>query len=195
MTAIRPDGPARTGAEPPPGRLHRARTFAVHEMRRFLVMFVYLWVLFGLFALHEDVVLNEHGIPYAFHGFALINALVLGKVMLVAEDLRLGRAFRARPLIYPIVTEAFTLAMLFIVVHVLEHLIGGLIAGQQVAASVPEIGGGGFQGLLCVAVILFITLIPFFAFRNIAQEVGPDRIRAMLFGTREDAGRPAGPSV
>ncbi|KAB1073768.1 hypothetical protein F6X51_10320 [Methylobacterium planeticum] len=150
-------------------------------------MFVYLWVLFGLFALHEDIVLRQHGIRFVFHGFALVNALVLAKVMLVAEDLKLGHRFQARPLIYQIVLEAFILATLFIAVHILEHTIGGLIAGETLAASVPSIGGGGMQGLFCVALILFVALIPFFGFRHISRELGPGRIKAMLFGRRESA--------
>jgi len=172
-------------------RLHTIEQIAVSEARRFLVMFLYLWLLFGLFALHEDIVLRDRGIGFAFHGFALVNALVLAKVMLIAEDLKLGHRLRARPLVYPIVTEALILAALFIVVHILEHVFGGLIGGQTLAASVPSIGGGGMQGLFCVAMILFVTLIPFFAFRHISAELGPGRIKAMLFGGVARAQPPA----
>jgi hypothetical protein len=165
-------------------RLRTMKQVAIDEARRFLVMFIYLWLLLGLFALHEDIVLRNRGIGFVFHGFALINALVLAKVMLIAEDLKLGHRLRAHPLIYPIATEALILATLFIVVHVLEHVIGGLIAGQRLAASVPSIGGGGMQGLLCVSLIMFVTLLPFLAFRHISRELGRGRIEAMLFGRR-----------
>jgi hypothetical protein len=111
-----------------------------------------------------------------------VNAAVLGKVMLIAEDLRVGERFRERPLIYPIVIESLMLSILFILVHILEHVIGGMIAGETLRASIPAIGGGGVQGLLCVGLILFVALLPFFAFRRITKEVGTARIKAMLFG-------------
>ena len=35
---------------------------AADEFRRFLVLFFYLWILFGVFVLNQGVVLREHGI-------------------------------------------------------------------------------------------------------------------------------------
>ena len=168
--------------------LDRAKAAARHELQRFALMFGYLWLMFGLFALLEHVVLSSHGIPFAFHGFAIVNAAVLGKVMLIAEKMRLARHFESLPLIWPILAESLMLSVLFIVTHILEHLIGGMIGGQKLAASVPAIGGGGIQGLICVAVILFVSMIPFFAFRYLARELGPGRIEALLFRPRPAGG-------
>jgi hypothetical protein len=50
------------------------------------------------------------------------------------------------------------------------------------AASLPEIGGGGFVGLASVTLILFVALIPFFAFRNLKRALGADRMNTLLFG-------------
>jgi hypothetical protein len=163
-------------------RRDKAIKVAGHELKRFLVMFLYLWVLFGLFVLYETVVLRERGVHFAPHGFAFFNALVLAKVMLIAEDLNLGGRLQPRPLIYPIVQESFLLTVLFIVVHVVEKVVIGLIHGEDLSASVPSIGGGGIEGLLCVAMILFVSLIPFFAFRRVSRELGPGRLRAMMLG-------------
>ena len=163
-------------------RARKAKQAIVHELKRFLVMFFYLWALLGLFVLNEKVTLREHGIHFAPHGFAFINALILAKVMLIAEDLNLGARLQPRPLIYPILTEAFMLSVLFICFHVIEKIGVGLVAGETLAASVPTIGGGGVIGLVCVAVILLISLIPYFAFRRVSRELGPGRMREMLLG-------------
>jgi len=135
---------------------------AVDEVKRFLVMFLYLWVLLG---------------------FALVNALVLAKVMLIAEDLRVGHWLRSRPLIYPILGESLIFTVVFICFHVVEDLVIGLFKEKTLRASVPVIGGGGLAGLLSVATIYFVALIPFFAYRNLGRELGPGRLNAMLFGT------------
>lgn len=102
--------------------------------------------------------------------------------MLVVEDLKLLRWLRPRPLIYPILCESLLLSLLFICLHVIEKLIAGVLAGKSAAASVPAIGGGGIVGLVCVAVMLFVALIPFFAFKHLARELGHGRLNAMLFG-------------
>lgn len=163
-------------------RAEKVKAAAIHEVKRFLVMFLYLWLLLGLFVLNEKVTLREHAIDFRPHGFALINALILAKVMLIAEDLNLGARLQPRPLIYPILIEALMLSVLFIVFHVIERIVIGLIGGETVAASVPSIGGGGLIGILCVSLILFVSLIPYFAFRRVSRELGPHRMREMLLG-------------
>ena len=155
---------------------------AAHEVRRFFVMFVYLWLILGFYVLSERIALAQRGTTIPAQGFALINALILAKVMLIVEDLDLGRWVRRRPLIYPILFEALLLSLLFIVFHIVERVIAGVIAGRSIAQSVPAIGGGGVVGLVCVAVMLFVALIPFFAFKHVARELGPGRLNAILFG-------------
>lgn len=167
----------------PGGRpAHSLKQRALEVLRRFLVLFLYLWVLFGLFVLNERIILHQRGINFSGQRFALFNALVLAKVMLVAQDLNLGRWLERRPLILPILHASVLFTLLFIVFQVIEDMIVGLIRGETVRASVPAIEGGGFVGLICVAVILFFALIPYFAFRNFSRVLGPGRMNALLFG-------------
>ena len=60
-------------------------------------MFADLWAMFLLFQIHQYVVLAQHHIPFTQFGVGLLNALVLAKVMLVADDLRLGEWRGRRP--------------------------------------------------------------------------------------------------
>lgn len=165
-----------------PTRRERVKHAAADLARRYLIAFLYLYVLLGVFTIHEDIALRARSIGFAPHGWALVNALVLAKVMLIAEDLRLGSRIKPHPLIYPIVIEAFLLAVLFIAIHVLEHLIAGMIHGEALAASVPIIGGGGVVGLAFTALSFFVALIPFCGFRQVWRAIGPDRMRALLLG-------------
>ena len=67
---------------------HGARSLkakAADEFRRFVVLFLYLWVLFGVFVLNQGVVMREHGINFPMLGFAFVNALVFAKVMMLFE--------------------------------------------------------------------------------------------------------------
>ena len=141
-----------------PGHHGSLKERAVDEGRRFLVMFLYLWAMFALFALHEKIILREVGASLPSEGFALVNALVLAKVMLVAEKLNLGGWLQGRPLIWPILHESFVFALLFIAVHYLEHTVVGWFHGETLRASVPAIGGGGIAGLLCTAVAMGVAL-------------------------------------
>jgi hypothetical protein len=179
---------------------HGARSLkakAVDEFRRFLILFFYLWVLFGVFVLNQGVVLREHGINFAMQGFAFFNALVFAKVMMLFEVFDPGRWLRKRPLIYPILYESLLLTVLFLVAHVLEKTIEGLLRGKTIADSLPGIGGGGLPGFVSITVILFIALIPFFGLRNLSLAMGEGRLYAMMFekpSAQEGEGRSATPS-
>ncbi|MGE3872452.1 MAG: hypothetical protein AB7F74_05795 [Parvibaculaceae bacterium] len=154
---------------------------AIEEFRRFTILFLYLWVLFGLFVLEETVVARQNDLSLLPHGFALINALVLAKVMLVTEDLDLARWLTGKPAAWTILYESALLTVLFICFHVVEKWAIGLFRGIGIAAGTPSIGGGGWLGLVVVALILFVSLLPFFAFKNVTRAIGARRMKEILF--------------
>lgn len=182
-----PEDPGRMERQPSVAgsHSHRRQTLrerAVEEAKRFLAMFVYIWMWSVLFEVHQWVVLRQVGTRAAITlGFAFFNALVLAKVMLIAEDLKLSRWLRPEPLIYPILGEGLIFSVVFIVFHVVEHVVIGFFKGETVAASVPVIGGGGILGLLSVTLIYFVALVPYFGFRHVSRELGKGRLNAMLF--------------
>jgi hypothetical protein len=188
---------ATTGARPSADTTGSSRRSLkdrfVHEATRFGLMFVYLWLVFGLFVLFERIIRHQMGLGYHSQGFALINALVLAKVMLVAEDLEFDRGLRGLPLVCAALGEAVLFAIVFIAFHVLESLAMGLLHGSTLAGSVPALGGGGFAGLVTVAAILFVVLIPYFAFRDIGRALGPGELRRLLFSPPAIAGTIAAP--
>jgi hypothetical protein len=185
---------AAAGANAHESRSLKAK--AAYEFRRFLILFFYLWILFGVFVINQGVVLREHGINFTLQGFAFINALVFAKVMMLFEVFDPGRWLRKRPLIYPILYETLLLTVLFLVAHVLEKTIEGLIRGKTIGDSLPPIGGGGLTGLLSITVILFIALIPFFGLRNLSLAMGEGRLWAVIFEqpSAEEGERRRGPS-
>jgi hypothetical protein len=162
----------------------------IHEVKAFLGMAVYLWICFGLFALHESIVLEQHHIDYKFYGFAVVNALVLGKIMLVAEDLHIGERFKNGPLVYPILYKSFLFSVVFICFDVVEEVIVGMVKGKTFLASVPSVGGGTLGGMLSVGTIITFALIPFFAFREVGRVVGERELHSLLFtrGRQADPG-------
>lgn len=63
----------------------------------------HLWVRFVLFEIHKLTILRAQNptIPLGYRaGFALINALILGKIILIAEVFHFGERFKDRPLVY-----------------------------------------------------------------------------------------------
>jgi len=154
---------------------------ASEEFRRFLVIFLYLWVVFGLLSLHKSIVLSQHHLDYEEHTFAFINAFVFAKVLLTAEYLRLGTRFSHKPLIYPILYKCFIFTVVLIAFHIVESVVVGVWHGNTIANSLPPMLGWNPHGLLAVGLICFILLIPFFGFREITRVIGQRQMRTLLF--------------
>ena len=176
-------GNARAPAEKRPDgkHHHNVKQKVVHEVRELVFIFLYLFVWFGLFTIHESIVLEQHHIGFTPYGFAAVNALVLAKVMLVAQDLHLGHRFEDRPLIYPVLLKSLLFAIVFICFHVVEHVIVGLWYGKGILQSMPGFGGGGIDGVIMVGVLMSVALIPFFAFTEISRVFGPAALQSLIF--------------
>ena len=56
-----------------------------------------------------------------------------------------------------------------------------IIASKPMAASFPAIGGGTWTGVAFVWAILAVSLLPFFALREIAALLGEGRLWALMF--------------
>jgi hypothetical protein len=160
-----------------------------HEMKVFFGIFLYLVVAFGFFVLAETLIERETGNNFVATGFAIVNAFVFGKVIMVAEHFRFGQFRRRRhPLAFAILVETLLFTGLLLVFHALEKSASGYIRHGSMWAEFDGLAKGGLLSVFCVIMMLFIVLIPFFAYRNLARELGGERLHTMLFAPREDPG-------
>ena len=165
------------------------RARAYEELRKFLIIFSYLWLVFFVFLVHEWAVLASNHISFRFYGLAVVNALVLSKIMLIAEALRFAEGLNDKPLVYPIAFKSISFSALLMVSYVVEEIVVGLFHGKTVAESFPQVGGGGLVGVLTVGGILCIALVPFFGFREIARVIGETNFRSLMLGpVKEERG-------
>src|SRR5262245_8959684 len=182
---------AAAASEEPASPKRSLKLQLLDELRKFLVIVAYLWLVFFVLFVHEWLVLAGHNISFRFYGLATLNALVLGKIMLIAENMRFTKRFDNRPLIVPIAYKSIVFAVLLLAAYIAEEIGVGLFHGKTAAESFPVIGGGGPAALLCVTAIMAAALAPFFAFREIARVVGAAEFRVLMLGAakepREDA--------
>lgn len=161
------------------------KTRAFEEFKRFVAIFLYLWVVFGLLSIHKSLVLSQRHLDQEEHTLAIINAFVFAKVLLVGEQLHLGRRWENKPLIYPILYKCFVFSVVLISFHVIESAVVGVWRGHTIADSVPPMFGWNPKGLLAMGGMGFILLLPFFGFREIARVMGRGEMRSLLLGGSE----------
>lgn len=154
------------------------------EFKRFVAIFLYLWVVFGLLSIHKSLVLTQRHLDQEEHAFAIINAFVFAKVLLVGEELRLGRRWESKPLIYPILYKCFVFSVVLLSFHIIETAALGVWRGHTIAESVLPMLGWNPKGIVAIGLMGFILLLPFFGFREIARVIGRKEMRILLFGRK-----------
>jgi len=153
---------------------------AYQGLKEYIAISFYLWLVFSLFVLYRAVLLSER-ISVVAHGEALINALALGKVMLVAQELHFAEKFKHKPLIYATVFRAAAFALILGCFKVLEEICVGLFHGKSAGESIVGVGGGTLNGILAMTAILAVLLIPFFAFTELRGIIGREKLTGLFF--------------
>ena len=161
---------------------------AIHEFKEYLVIVFYLWVVFGLLLLYKSVILKEQHVSSLAHGIALVNALVLGKFVLVARAFHLGDTADDVPLIYPAILKSALFSLVLAGCKILEDAAIGLYHGKSFSESIADLAGGTAYGILALTLIMFVTLIPFFAYGELQRALGADKLHGMFFHPHSSRG-------
>jgi hypothetical protein len=157
---------------------------AIHEGKEMLAIFLYLSFFFCTFTCYRRLVLHEEGIIYLHYGFALLNALILAKVILLGEQVRFGRKCDDRPLIFSTTFKVVLFSLFYLIFEVVEHIIGSLLHHKTVMSAFQEIIGVGRDELLARTLVILFALFPFFAFTEVGRVLGEGRLYALFFRNR-----------
>jgi hypothetical protein len=154
---------------------------ALAELKRYAVIVLYLWVLFALFGGYKRELLHENGISVWHQTFAIVNALIFGKVILIAQALSFGGNRKDRALVWSVLRRSLLFTIVLMLFHIGEEAIRAWFYGLPLSTAVADFGGGTWSGLLTYAAIFFVALIPFFAMQEIASVLGADALWSLVF--------------
>jgi hypothetical protein len=155
---------------------------AIEEFKVFWIIAIYLWIFLGSFTIYRRLIIAETGTAYLHYGIAVIEALVIAKVILIGGMFGFTRRFDDRPLIVPVLYKSILFAILVLLFGVVEHLVEGWLRKQGLFGGLREIGELGTYELGARVLMLIVAFVPFFAFGEIGRVLGPHKLAAMFFG-------------
>jgi hypothetical protein len=155
---------------------------AIHEFVEFAGIFLFLAFFLCALATYSMLLLSEFHVKYLSYALALINALVIAKVILIGEYVHVGRRYEARPLFLSAIYKTFLFSLLVFAFHAGEEVLKGLVHGVSVARAFHETRITEVVGR---SVIVFCMLIPLFVFRELRRVLGPDKFHTLFFRSRE----------
>ena len=154
---------------------------AIEEFRLFWIIAVYLAVMLAAFAWYRRFVLSAAGISYFHYWAAVIEALILAKVILIGEALGLGKRFEGSKLIWSVLFKSLVFGIFIGVFGVLEHLIEGLMHRESWDQIAHSLLSAGRDEILARTIMIIVSLVPFFAFWETDRVLGDHRLFHLFF--------------
>ena len=144
----------------------------LHEMIRYWLLVLYMAIFFAVFTSYRRLLLAHHGISYGEYGIAVIRAMVLAKVVLVAETMRLGRGYEDKPLIVPTLYKTFLFTVCVAIFDTAEVFIHGLLGGLGSTGAADEVISRFNYEWLSKVLVIFFAFIPLFAVGELRRVLG-----------------------
>jgi hypothetical protein len=173
----------------PSGKHKDLKKRLTHEMESYVVISVYLGVFLLSFAFYRRLLMEEYDLGYFQVGWVVMEALILGKIVLIGEALHVGEKLQDRRLFLSVLWKTFTFSLLVLAFKVLEHVAGALLHHKPVAEVFDLSGGRGIE-ILSRVELMAVAFVPFFAFRELGRVLGEGKLVEIFF--RKPSGRSPG---
>jgi hypothetical protein len=154
------------------------------EFKEYWLNVIYLMFVFAAFTQYRRLLLASYDISYTNWGFAVIESLILAKVIMIGSVLRIGRGLEKMPLIIPTVYKTVLFTLFVGLFTVVESVVKAVVEGDGPMAGIHLFFGKGHAEILANSLMLFAALMPFFAIKELERVLGPAKIRALFFTRR-----------
>src|SRR5579872_1922222 len=161
------------------------RERAIEEIKRFFYYTVSLTILFSIFNFYQRVLLNDFSNSTIPYGFSFIQALILAKIIMVADVAKSGERFSRQPLIFPVIYKTITFCFLLLIFTVIEHLILGIYQGKTVVMIFQEFMTKHLHVALARMVIMFYVFLLFFSVLETSRILGENKLFNLFFKNRK----------
>lgn len=143
---------------------------------------VFFLVTFELLALTQALMLQKYGIRSLAFWEAALAALVVAKVVLIADHIPFVNRFPDKPLIYNVVWKTAIYFVASIVVRYLEHLIRAWWrSGSLSEANRYVIDAIIWPHLICVQLWMLVLLLLYCTAREMVRALGRERVLRLFF--------------
>jgi hypothetical protein len=160
------------------------REKAKEDLRLFSAIAIYLALMLEALFSYRSLTLSESGITAIHHGVAVIEALILAKVILIGQALRLGKRFEDEPLIVSVLVKTLLFGVFVALFSVIEHVIEALVHHETWDVVTHHLFAGGRQEILARTLVIIVVFIPFFAFSEVDRVLGQGKLFALFFRKR-----------
>ena len=159
----------------------RLKEKAAEEFRLFWMIAAYLAAFFVAFLTYRRLISREFGISTFHYGTALLEAMIIAKVILIGKAMGLGKKEVRRSVAFKVLQSSLVYGALVAAFAVLEHVVEGMVHGKTLAASLEAFWDTGVFEILGRGLVVFVAFLPFFAFWELGSLTGETKLFDYFF--------------
>jgi len=151
-----------------------------------LPAFIFFLIMFHILIVTRALVLKQYGITPPASAVAIIGALIVAKVILIANRIPFLNLYPKKPLIWNVALKTIVFAGITFVFLIIEGILhearrhGGLAAGLESFKSNVMWPAFWARDIWINVLILFYC-----AAMELAHVIGADRVKEIFFGTKK----------
>ena len=163
---------------------------AVEELKAFWIIALYLALFLGSFTFYRRLILKEFGVAYLHYGFALVQALIIAKLILIGQAFGLAKRFERGPLILSVIYKSVLFGVFVLLFSILEHFVEGLFHKEDLTSIVHHLTDKGMYEISARVIMLIVAFVPFFGFWEIGRVLGSSKLSALFFSRQSQTFSP-----
>ena len=165
--------------------LRRVFDWWLAQVKHVLPPTIFFFVGFNLILWTKDLILREHNIEFSGFVVATLAALLVGKAVLVTDNLPLMRRFDGRPLIQPILFKTAIYWWCILVVRLAEELIYFLVGGGAISEFPTSlIEHFSWPRFLSIQIWLMVLFLVYVTAHELNTLFGDGELRRLFFRWR-----------
>jgi hypothetical protein len=151
---------------------------------------IFFFVAFNVISITKALMLREHGIEFSGLATATVGALLVGKVILVADKIPIMNRFPEKPLIYNILWKTAIYVLAVFVVRYAEHLIPFLMDGSSVGIAHQQLlNQVVWQHFWSIQIWLIVLFFVYAGLHELVQLIGRETVLRLLFASPKPSER------
>lgn len=153
----------------------------LRETRELLFLTLYLTLFLSSLTIYRSIVLELNIMSYFRFGYNFVEALILAKVILLGQMLKLGNKYADRSLIIPTLYKAVVFSLFVFVFKSLEHFVLGFFRGHSFFLLVEQFTKQKLIESVGILLIIFLFFILLFSFQELKRVVGDEKVFNLFF--------------
>ena len=154
-----------------------------HELREVVPPMIFFFVAFNVITYTKKLMLEQYGIEFSGFVTAAVGALIVAKVVLIADEIPFINKYPDKPLIYNVVWKTVIYILVTFIVRFLEFLTPLWWKYRDLSIAVDHLlAETKWPHFWAIQIWLFCLFFVYVSFRELARTLGEEKFFQIFLG-------------